>query len=125
MSTNISNGRQSLLLNPNLEQTQKAEVLIAQGNIVSVVFKKIGVSDYIYYQWRKECGGMRVNRAHRLKELEQENTHSKRLVADLSLDNSILKEPSRGHLKARPGNVRWFNRSARNLRSWQDGIVRY
>jgi putative transposase len=59
--------------------------------------KKIGVSDCTYYRWRKEYGGMRVDQAHRLKELEQENSHLKRLVADLSLDNAILKEAARGN----------------------------
>jgi len=56
------------------QQTQGAEVLIAQGSAISIVCKKIGVSDYTYYRWRKEYGGMRVDQAHRLKELEQENS---------------------------------------------------
>jgi putative transposase len=59
--------------------------------------KKIGISDVTYYRWRKEYGGMRVDQAHRLKQLEQENTRLKKLVADLSLDNEILKEASRGN----------------------------
>lgn len=64
---------------------------------MAVVSKKIGVSDYTYYRWRKEYGGMRVDQAHRLKELEQENSRLKKLVADLSLDNAILKEAFRGN----------------------------
>ena len=60
--------------------------------------KKIGVSGHTCYRWRKEYGGMRVDQARRLKELEQENARLKRLVADLSLDNAILKEVSRGNL---------------------------
>ena len=80
-----------------INKLREAEVLIAQGNTISIVCKKIGVSDYTYYRWRKEYGGMRVDQAHRLKELEQENSRLKRLVADLSLDNSILKEASRGN----------------------------
>jgi transposase-like protein len=59
--------------------------------------KKIGISDVTYYRWRREYGGMRVDQAHRLKKLEQENTRLKKLVADLSLDNEILKEASRGN----------------------------
>ena len=51
-----------------------------------MVSKKIGVSDHTYYRWRKEYGGMRVDQARRLKELEQENSRLKKLVADLSLD---------------------------------------
>jgi putative transposase len=80
-----------------INKLREAEVLIAQGSAISAVSKKIGVSDYTYYRWRKEYGGMRVDQAHRLKELEQENSRLKRLVADLSLDNSILKEAARGN----------------------------
>jgi transposase-like protein len=80
-----------------INKLREAEVLLSQGAAVAVVSKKIGVSDYTYYRWRKEYGGMRVDQAHRLKELEQENTRLKKLVADLSLDNAILKEASRGN----------------------------
>jgi transposase-like protein len=71
--------------------------MLSQGATVAVVSKKIGVSDYTYYRWRKEYGGMRVDQAHRLKALEQENYRLKKLVADLSLDNAILKEAARGN----------------------------
>jgi len=57
----------------------------------------LGVSEQTYYRWRKEYGGMRVDQAKRLKELEQENVRLKKLVADLSLDNAILKEVNRGN----------------------------
>ena len=80
-----------------INKLREAEVLLSQGATVAVVSKKIGVSDYTYYRWRKEYGGMRVEQAHRLKELEQENSRLKRLVADLSLDNAILKEAARGN----------------------------
>jgi putative transposase len=62
-----------------------------------VVTRKIGVSDVTYYHWRKEYGGLSVDQAKRLKDLEVENTRLKKLVADLSLDNSILKEAARGN----------------------------
>ena len=65
--------------------------------MVGEVCRKIGVTDVTYYRWRKEYGGMRVEQAHRLKELEQENSRLKKLVADLSLDNAILKEAARGN----------------------------
>jgi len=55
------------------------------------------VSGCTYYRWRKEYGGMQIEQAKRLKELEQEDSRLKRLVADLSLDNAILKEASRGN----------------------------
>ncbi len=80
-----------------INKLREAEVLLSQGNTIGIVSKKIGVSDYTYYRWRKEYGGMRVDQAHRLKELEQENSRLKKLVADLSLDNAILKEASRGN----------------------------
>jgi putative transposase len=80
-----------------INKLREAEVLLSQGNPIGVVCRKIGVSDYAYYRWRKEYGGMRVDQAKRLRELEIENSRLKKLVADLSLDNSILKEAVRGN----------------------------
>jgi transposase-like protein len=71
--------------------------MLSQGATLSAILKKIGISDVTYYRWRKEYGGMRVDQAKRLKDLEQENSRLKKLVADLSLDNAILKEASRGN----------------------------
>lgn len=59
--------------------------------------RKVGITEQTYYRWRKEYGGMRIEQAKRLKELGQENSRLKKLVADLSLDISILKEASRGN----------------------------
>jgi transposase-like protein len=75
---------------------READVLLNQSNPVAEVCRKLGVSEQTYYRWRKEYGGMRVDQAKRLKELEQENARLKKLVADLSLDNAILKEVNRG-----------------------------
>jgi len=75
----------------------EAEVMVSQGNAIATVTKKIGVTEQTYYRWRKEYGGMRIEQARRLRELEQENSRLKKLVADLSLDNAILKEASRGN----------------------------
>jgi len=80
-----------------INKLREAEVLISQGTALAVVAKKIGVTEQTYYRWRKEYGGMRIEQARRLKELEQENSRLKKLVADLSLDNAILKEASRGN----------------------------
>jgi putative transposase len=80
-----------------INKLREAEILLNQGATLSVILKKIGVSDATYYRWRKEYGGMRVDQAKRLKDLEQENSRLKKLVADLSLDNAILKEASRGN----------------------------
>ncbi len=76
---------------------REAEVLVSQGATVDEVCRKIGVTKQTYYRWRQEYGGMRVDQAHRLKELERENARLKRLVADLSLDNQILKEATSGN----------------------------
>ncbi len=76
---------------------REAEVLLNQSNPVAEVCRKLGVFEQTYYRWRKEYGGMRIDQAKRLKELEQENARLKKLVADLSLDNAILKEVNRGN----------------------------
>ena len=80
-----------------INKLREAEILLSQGATLAVIWKKLGVSDCTYYRWRKEYGGMRIDQARRLKELEQENSRLKRLVADLSLDNAILKEAARGN----------------------------
>ena len=76
---------------------REAEVLLNQGSSVGEVSRKLGIAEQTFYRWRKEYGGMRVDQARRLKELEKENTRLKKLVADLSLDNAILKETNRGN----------------------------
>ncbi len=76
---------------------REAEVLLSQGSTVGEVGRKLGVTEQTYYRWRREYGGMRVEQARRLKELEKENGRLKRLVADLTLDNAILKEATRGN----------------------------
>jgi transposase-like protein len=80
-----------------INKLRDAEVLFSQGATLPIILKKINVSDCTYYRWRKEYGGMRVDQAKRLKDLEVENSRLKKLVADLSLDNAILKEASRGN----------------------------
>jgi putative transposase len=76
---------------------REAEVLLGQGSTVGEVGRKLGVTEQTYYRWRREYGGMRVEQVRRLKELEKENGRLKRLVADLTLDNAILKEATRGN----------------------------
>ena len=76
---------------------REAEVLLSQGSPVGEVSRKLGITEQTYYRWRREYGGMRVEQARRLKELEKENGRLKRLVADLTLDNAILKEATRGN----------------------------
>jgi len=76
---------------------REAEVLLGKGETTGQVCRKLGVSEQTYYRWRKEYGGMRVDQAKRLKQVEQENARLRKLVADLSLDNAILKEAARGN----------------------------
>ena len=76
---------------------REAEVLLSQGSPVGEVSRKLGITEQTYYRWRREYGGMRIEQARRLKELEKENGRLKRLVADLTLDNAILKEVTRGN----------------------------
>lgn len=84
--------RKTLTAEQIINKLREAEILLSQGSTIGEASKKIGVTEQTYYRWRKEYGGMRVEQARRLKELEKENARLKKLVADLSLDNSILKE---------------------------------
>ena len=76
---------------------REAEVLLSQGLTVGEASRKLGITEQTYFRWRKEYGGMRVEQAKRLKELEKENSRLKKLVADITLDNAILKEAARGN----------------------------
>jgi transposase-like protein len=79
-----------------MNKLREAEVLLSQGATIGEASRKIGVTEQTYYRWRKEYGGMRLEQAKRLKELEKENSRLKKLVTDISLDNAILKEAARG-----------------------------
>ena len=74
---------------------REVEVALAKGSTVSAACRGIGVTEQTLYRWRKEYGGMKVDQARRLKDLEAENTRLKKLVADLSLDKMILKEAAK------------------------------
>ena len=75
---------------------RQAEVMIGQGKTMDAVLREIGVTGNTYYRWRKEYGGMKLDQAKRLKDLEAENARLKRAVAELTVDNQILKEVSKG-----------------------------
>ncbi len=79
-----------------INKLREAEVLTSQGKTVSEICKALAISDQTYYRWRKEYGGMGTEQAKRLKELEQENARLRGVVADLTIDNAILKEALRG-----------------------------
>ena len=74
---------------------REVEALVVKGATVAEASRQIGVTEQTLYRWRKEYGGMRVDQARRLKDLEAENTRLKKLVADLSLDKMILAEASK------------------------------
>ncbi len=80
-----------------IAKLREAEVEISKGQSVPIACRKIAVTEQTYYRWRKEYGGLRLDQAKRLKELERENTRLKRLVADLSLDKVMLEEVARGN----------------------------
>ena len=80
-----------------ISKLREVEVKISQGIKVAEAIRSIEVSEQTYYRWRKEYGGMRTDQAKRMKEVEKENIRLKKLVAELSLDNAILKEVSRGN----------------------------
>ena len=75
----------------------QAEVQLGQGRTVSEDCKELCITDATYYKWRKNYGGMEISQAKKLKALEQENARLKRAVADLTLDNLILKDVAEGN----------------------------
>ena len=77
---------------------RQIEVLMSQGKAAPVACREAGISQQSYYRWRKEYGGLEVDQAKRMKELERENVRLKRLVADLSLEKQILKDVTAGNL---------------------------
>ena len=81
-----------------INSLREAEVLMSQGSTAAQATRHLGITEQTYYRWRKEYGGMRINQAKRLKELEKENGRLKKLVADQALDNAILKDVAQGNL---------------------------
>ncbi len=71
---------------------REAEVILAKDHPLAKVVRSLGITEQTYYRWRKEYGGLRTDQAKRFKELEKENVRLKKVVADLALDNAILKE---------------------------------
>jgi putative transposase len=77
---------------------RQIEVLMSQGKAAPVACREAGISQQSYYRWRKEYGGLEIDQAKRMKELERENVRLKRLVADLSLEKQVLKDVASGNL---------------------------
>ena len=80
-----------------ISKLREAEVLLAKDTKMPQVCRKLGVTEQTYYRWRKEYGGLRMDQAKRLKDLERENGRLKKLVAEQALDIEILKEASSGN----------------------------
>ncbi len=77
---------------------RQIEVLMSQGKAAPVACREAGISQQSYYRWRKEYGGLELDQAKRMKDLERENVRLKRLVADLSLEKQVLKDVAAGNL---------------------------
>jgi len=77
---------------------RQIEVSMTQGNPTPVACRNAGISQQSYYRWRKEYGGLEIDQAKRMKDLERENVRLKRLVADLSLEKQVLKDVASGNL---------------------------
>ena len=80
-----------------VSKLREADVLIGKGQTVADVCRQLQITDVTYYRWRKEYGGLSIDQAKRLRELESESTKLRKVIADLSIDNAILKEASRGN----------------------------
>ena len=77
---------------------RQIEVLMSQGKAAPVACREAGISQQSYYRWRKEYGGLELDQAKRMRDLERENVRLKRLVADLSLEKQVLKDVASGNL---------------------------
>ncbi len=80
-----------------IAKLRQAEIELGKGKSTGEACRAIGVHEHTYYRWRKQYGGMGVDQAKRLRELEKENGRLKKLVADQALDITILKEVSSGN----------------------------
>ena len=80
-----------------ISKLREAEVLSSQGQSAAVFCKQLGISDKTYYRWRKEYGGLKVDQAKRLKDLEKQNARLKKLLAEAELDKAILREAASGN----------------------------
>jgi transposase-like protein len=75
---------------------RESEAMLASGSSIGQVCQKLEVSEPTYHRWRNQYGGMKAGEAKRLKELEQENSRLKKIVAEQALDVSMLKEVAQG-----------------------------
>lgn len=90
-------GRKKHTAEEIIGKLREAEIVQGQGGTVADACRRIGVTEQTYFRWRKEYGGLKVDQARRMKDLEAENARLRRAVADLTLDKQILKEAARGN----------------------------
>lgn len=88
-----------------IHKLREAEVALAQGKSIPEVCKKLSIHVQTYYRWRREYGGLKVDQAKKLKELEKENSRLKKLLAEAELDKAILKEAALGSFVVHPRTV--------------------
>jgi transposase-like protein len=79
-----------------IAKLREAEVKLAKGAAIAQVCKDLAITEQTYYRWRKEYGGLKLDQARRLKDLEKENGRLKRLLAEAELDKAILREAASG-----------------------------
>ena len=79
-----------------IDRLRQAEEAIGEGMTMAEAARQLGITQQTFYRWRAEYGGLTIDQARRLKQLEAENNRLKRAVADLAVDNEILKEAARG-----------------------------
>jgi putative transposase len=79
-----------------IHKLREADVVLGQGKTIAEACKQLGVTSHTYFRWRKAYGGLKVDQAKRLKDLETENGRLKRVVAELTLDKLVLKEVAEG-----------------------------
>jgi len=91
-------GRRTFTPEQSVSKLRQIEVLMSAGKATALACKEADISEQTYYRWRKEYGGLELDQAKRMKDLERENARLKRLVADLSLEKQVLKDIASGNL---------------------------
>jgi putative transposase len=91
-------GRRTFTPEQIVAKLRQIEVLMSAGKATALACKEADISEQTYYRWRKEYGGLELDQAKRMKDLERENARLKRLVADLSLEKQVLKDIASGNL---------------------------
>jgi putative transposase len=98
---------------------RQVDVLVSQGRSVVEAVRSIGVTQFTYYRWRREFGGVKTDQVKRLKELEKENQRLRQAVSDLTLEKLILREAASGNFQAPPAagaasSTSWRSWGSRN-----------